>query len=74
MSSDLVENLKAKLKEGSSKYKVFELLSDRAWHCRTCKGKKIASAQYAGGGGIPGLERRFDRLLKTHKKADFMVE
>ncbi|MFM6899223.1 MAG: restriction endonuclease, partial [Microcystis panniformis] len=57
MSSDLVEALKAKFKKGSSQYKVFELLSDRAWHCRTCEGKKIASEQYAGGGGIQGLER-----------------
>jgi hypothetical protein len=30
MSSDLVEDLKAKLKEVSSQYKVFELLSDMA--------------------------------------------
>jgi len=57
MSSDLIEALKAKFKKGSSQYKVFELLSDMAWHCRTCEGKKIASEQYAGGGGIQGLER-----------------
>lgn len=57
MKFDSVENLKAKLKEGSSQYKVFNLLSDQAWHCRTCEGKQIASDQYAGGGGIQGLER-----------------
>jgi hypothetical protein len=32
MNSDLVEDLKAKLKAGSSQYKVFDLLSDMAWH------------------------------------------
>jgi len=37
--------------------KVFKLLSDKQWHCRDCEGKQIASGQYAGGGGIQGLQR-----------------
>ncbi|WP_017302856.1 restriction endonuclease [Spirulina subsalsa] len=57
MNSDLIEHLKAKFKSGSSQYKVFALLSDQQWHCRSCEGKKVASGQYAGGGGIQGLER-----------------
>ena len=57
MNSDAVENFKARLKEGSSQYKVFDLLSDQVWHCRTHEGKQVASDQYAGGGGIQGLER-----------------
>jgi len=57
MNSNSVENLKTKFKEGTSQLNVFNLLSDRNWHCRTCEGKKIASDQYAGGGGIQGLER-----------------
>ena len=57
MNPESAANLKAKLKEGSSQYKVFHLLSDQAWHCRTCEGKQVASDQYAGGGGIQGLER-----------------
>lgn len=40
-----------------SQSKVFSLLQDCEWHCRECEGKKIGSAQYAGGGGIQGLER-----------------
>jgi hypothetical protein len=37
--------------------KVFDLLSDQKWHCREHEGKAVASAQYAGGGGIQGLQR-----------------
>ncbi len=37
--------------------KVFKLLKDCQWHCRKCEGKSIGSGQYAGGGGIQGLER-----------------
>lgn len=57
MIQDSADNFKSKLKAGSSQYKVFSLLSDLVWHCRTCEGKQVASAQYAGGGGIQGLER-----------------
>lgn len=57
MNPDSAENFRAKLKKGSSQYKVFNLLSDQDWHCRTCEGKQVASDQYAGGGGIQGLER-----------------
>lgn len=57
MNFDSVENLRATLKQGSSQYKVFNLLSDQSWHCRTCEGKQVASDQYAGGGGIQGLQR-----------------
>ncbi len=54
---DLVETIKAQLRKDSTQFKVFNLLSDQQWHCRECEGKKIASAQYAGGGGIQGLQR-----------------
>jgi hypothetical protein len=47
----------SKMKADSIQFKVFKLLSDKQWHCRECEGKKIASAQYAGGGGIQGLQR-----------------
>ncbi|MGB7276115.1 MAG: hypothetical protein WBC69_22690 [Geitlerinemataceae cyanobacterium] len=57
MSQDSAENFKSKLKEGSFQYKLFNLLSDKFWHCRTHEGKQVASDQYAGGGGIQGLER-----------------
>jgi len=57
VNPDSVEDFRAKLKKGSSQYKVFNLLSDQDWHCRTCEGKQVASDQYAGGGGIQGLER-----------------
>lgn len=36
---------------------MFNLLSDRTWHCRKCEGKQVASEQYAGCGGIQGLQR-----------------
>lgn len=42
---------------GSTQSKVFNLLSDRQWHCREHEGKAVASGQYAGGGGIQGLQR-----------------
>jgi len=57
VNPESAENFRAKLKAGSSQYKVFHLLSDQNWHCRTCDGKKVASEQYAGGGGIQGLQR-----------------
>lgn len=36
---------------------IFDKLSDCQWHCRDCGNKKINSNQYAGGGGIQGLQR-----------------
>jgi hypothetical protein len=68
---DLVQDLKLKLKESSSQSKVFNLLADLGWHCRSCDGKKIASNQYAGGGGIQGLQRgtktRSGLVIETKK-------
>ena len=56
-NNNLVEIIKAQIKKDSTQYKVFNLLSDEQWHCRDCEGKQIGSSQYAGGGGIQGLER-----------------
>lgn len=56
---DLVSQLKSKFsqfKKDSIQSRVFDLLSDQQWHCRSCEGKSIASEQYAGKGGIQGLE------------------
>ena len=36
---------------------IFAKLEDQQWHCRDCAGKDIDSKQYAGGGGIQGLQR-----------------
>ena len=44
-------------KEGTLQSKVFALLKDKQWHCRECEGMAVASRQYAGGGGIQGLQR-----------------
>ena len=57
IASGLISELLTTLREGGSQYKVLELLSDKEWHCRSCEGKRIASNQYAGGGGIQGLQR-----------------
>lgn len=51
------DEILSKIKPNAIQRKVFELLSDKQWHCRNCEGKNIASGQYAGGGGIQGLER-----------------
>lgn len=56
-NKNLAETIKAQIKADSSQYKVFNLLSDQEWHCRDCEGKLIGSSQYAGGGGIQGLQR-----------------
>jgi hypothetical protein len=56
-NQDLVTEIKSTFRQNSTQLKVFELLSDRQWHCRSYEGKKIASEQYAGGGGIQGLQR-----------------
>jgi hypothetical protein len=44
-------------RKNSTQYKVFQLLRDQRWHCRECEGKSVSSGQYAGGGGIQGLQR-----------------
>ena len=36
---------------------IFNKLKDCNWHCRDCASKGIDSKQYAGGGGIQGLQR-----------------
>lgn len=57
-NQDSVDRIKSKFKKtNSTQLKVFELLADQKWHCRNCEGKQIASGQYAGGGGIQGLQR-----------------
>lgn len=69
---NLVETIKSQIKKDSTQYKVFNLLSDQQWHCRECEGKKIGSGQYAGGGGIQGLQRgtrnRPGLAIKTEKR------
>jgi len=56
-AGSLFEELQATIREDRSQYKVLKLLSDKQWHCRSCEGKQVASDQYAGGGGIQGLQR-----------------
>lgn len=46
-----------KFKKGSLQRKVFALLSDNKWHCRGHEISHIPTGQYAGGGGIQGLQR-----------------
>ncbi|MEH2461770.1 hypothetical protein [Nostoc sp.] len=57
MTNSLVAEIQVQLKKAPTQLKVFNMLSDKKWHCRDHEGKPIASAQYAGGGGIQGLER-----------------
>jgi hypothetical protein len=68
---DTVNEFTQKFKKDSSQYKVFQLLADMQWHCRTCEGKQVASDQYAGGGGIQGLQRgtktRSGLVIETKK-------
>ena len=54
---NLVAEILSMFKPNATQRKVFQLLSDKQWHCRSCEGKTIASEQYAGGGGIQGLQR-----------------
>ncbi|MGB5961128.1 MAG: hypothetical protein WBG73_10755 [Coleofasciculaceae cyanobacterium] len=68
MSENLVVQLIAQLKTAPTQLKVFNLLSDQKWHCRRCEGKQVASEQYAGGGGIQGLERG------TRKRPGLVIE
>lgn len=53
----LKQTIREQLQKAPTQLKVFNLLSDEKWHCREHEGKAIASAQYAGGGGIQGLQR-----------------
>ena len=46
-----------KPREGTLQAKVFEVLKDRKWHCRSHDYSHITIEQLAGGGGIQGLER-----------------
>ncbi|MEW5857114.1 MAG: restriction endonuclease [Cyanobacteriota bacterium] len=56
-NNNLVAEIRAQLQTAPTQQKVFDLLSDQKWHCREHEGKLIASSQYAGGGGIQGLQR-----------------
>ena len=47
----------ATLKPDSLQQQIFKLLKKKNWVCRVCEGKNIQSGQYAGGGGIQGLQR-----------------
>ncbi|HLO48559.1 MAG TPA: restriction endonuclease, partial [Kamptonema sp.] len=71
-NQDLASTIKSQLRQDSTQLKVFNLLSDQQWHCRECEGKQIASSQYAGGGGIQGLQRgtrmRPGLVIETDKR------
>lgn len=54
---NLGETIRHQLNKAPTQLKVFNLLSDQKWHCRGHETKAIGSDQYAGGGGIQGLER-----------------
>lgn len=54
---NFIQEIRAKFKPDTTQLKVFDLLCDQQWHCRLCEGAKVASGQYAGGGGIQGLQR-----------------
>lgn len=72
---DLIKKIRDELKNAKFQSKVFELLSDQKWHCRTHEGIKIASKQYAGGGRIQGLQRgnkqRLGLGLVIEKKSEY---
>lgn len=70
---ELVNEIKKQLKRAKTQLNVFTLLSDQNWHCRSCEGKQVASEQYAGGGGIQGLQRgnrsgRRGLVIETERK------
>jgi hypothetical protein len=69
---NLIRKIKDELKNADLQSKVFELLSDQKWHCRTHEGKPIGSDQYAGSGGIKGLKRgnknRSGLVIETKKE------
>lgn len=59
-----------KPKRGSLQGKVWAVLEDKQWHCRSHEYKRIPSGQLAGGGGIQGLQRgtKDRRGLKIESK------
>lgn len=57
INNDFILAIQSQFKPNSNQLRVFQLLSDLQWHCRECATKQIPSAQYAGGGGIQGLQR-----------------
>lgn len=56
------------LRISSMQGKVFALLKTKKWICRGCHGASAGSGQYAGGGGIQGLERG------THTRPGLQIE
>jgi hypothetical protein len=60
-------------KEGSLQAKIFGVLKDKQWHCRSHEYKRIPSGQLADGGGIQGLQRGTkDRPgVKIESKTDY---
>ncbi len=65
---DLVAEIQTQLQGAKTQLQVFNLLKDQQWHCRECEGKQVASGQYAGGGGIQGLQRG------TRKRPGLVIE
>ncbi|MBI5773580.1 MAG: restriction endonuclease [Verrucomicrobia bacterium] len=59
-------------KRGSLQGKVWAVLEDKQWHCRSHEYKRIPSGQLAGSGGIQGLQRGTQerRGLKIESKTD----
>lgn len=57
-----IEDFKKALKKARIQKNVFSILEDKKWHCRDCAAselgkREIRTSQYAGGGGIQGLQR-----------------
>lgn len=52
-----LDDFRSTLRLGTIISSVFEVLSDRRWHCRECSYGHTGTTQIAGGGGIQGLER-----------------
>jgi len=57
MSTPIPDPDNLSFKTGSIQSQVFEVLKDKGWHCRACGYPPGLSGQFAGGGGIQGLER-----------------
>lgn len=61
MSKKTIWNIELYIKTFTSRAtlqpQIFNKLKDSNWHCRDCASKGIDSKQYAGGGGIQGLQR-----------------
>ena len=59
-------------KRRSLQTKVFGVLRDKQWHCRSHEYKRFGSGQLAGGGGIQGLRRGTSERpgLKIESKTD----